>query len=77
MSDEPIVEIHVRPNGSLKVYGPARVLDVDGNPYDLAPEDGRQARRAHQALPMRTVGDHAVLRRFPRRHGVHLRAEGG
>jgi CDGSH-type Zn-finger protein len=29
------VEIHVRPNGSLKVYGPVRVLDVDGNPYDL------------------------------------------
>ncbi len=35
MSDEPVVEIHVRPNGSLKVYGPARVLDVDGNAYDL------------------------------------------
>jgi CDGSH-type Zn-finger protein len=32
---EPQVEIHVRPNGSLKVYGPVRVLDVDGNPYDL------------------------------------------
>ena len=29
------VEIHVRPNGSLKVYGPARLLDVDGNAYDL------------------------------------------
>lgn len=35
MSDDPIVEIHVRPNGSLKVYGPVRVLDVDGEPYDL------------------------------------------
>jgi CDGSH-type Zn-finger protein len=35
MIDEPIVRIHVRPNGSLKVYGPVRVLDVDGNPYDL------------------------------------------
>jgi CDGSH-type Zn-finger protein len=32
---EPRVEIHVRPNGSLKVYGPVRVLDVDGNAYDL------------------------------------------
>ena len=32
---EPLVEIHVRPNGSLKVYGPVRVLDVDGNPYEL------------------------------------------
>lgn len=31
------VEIHVRPNGSLKVYGPVRLLDVDGNPYDLGP----------------------------------------
>jgi len=35
MSEEPEVEIHVRPNGSLKVYGPVRVLDVDGNAYDL------------------------------------------
>jgi CDGSH-type Zn-finger protein len=32
---EQAVEIHVRPNGSLKVYGPVRVLDVDGNAYDL------------------------------------------
>jgi CDGSH-type Zn-finger protein len=37
VTDEPRVEIHVRPNGSLKVYGPVRVLDVDGNPYDLEP----------------------------------------
>lgn len=37
MSDEPTVEIHVRPNGSLKVYGPVRVVDVDGHEYDLAP----------------------------------------
>lgn len=33
--DEPPVEICVRPNGSLKVYGAVRVLDVDGNEYDL------------------------------------------
>lgn len=38
MSDhEPVTEIHVRPDGSLKVYGPVRVLDVDGNAYDLEP----------------------------------------
>jgi len=30
------VEIHVRPDGSYKVYGPVRLLDVDGNPYDLS-----------------------------------------
>lgn len=36
MSDEPTVEIHVRPNGSLKVHGPVRVFDVDGHEYDLA-----------------------------------------
>ena len=30
------VEIHVRPDGSYKVYGPVRVLDVDGQPFDLA-----------------------------------------
>lgn len=35
MTDEPVAEIHVRPNGSLKVYGPVRVLDVDGDPFDL------------------------------------------
>ncbi len=33
---EDQVEIHVRPNGSLKVYGPVRVLDVDGNEYELS-----------------------------------------
>ena len=32
MSD---VEIHVRPDGSLKVYGRARLLDVDGNEYEI------------------------------------------
>lgn len=39
MSDRPPeqVEIHVRPNGSLKVYGPVRLLDVDGNEYELIP----------------------------------------
>jgi len=31
------VEIHVRPDGSYKVYGPVRIVDVDGNAYDLAP----------------------------------------
>jgi CDGSH-type Zn-finger protein len=31
------VEIHVRPDGSLKVYGPVRLFDVDGNEYDLTP----------------------------------------
>ena len=41
------VEIHVRPNGSLKVYGPVRVLDVDGQTYDLealAKADGHGVR---------------------------------
>lgn len=38
MSDrEPETEIHVRPDGSLKVYGSVRVLDVEGNPFDLGP----------------------------------------
>jgi len=36
MTDEQ-VEIHVRPDGSYKVYGPVKVLDVDGKPYDLDP----------------------------------------
>lgn len=41
---EPPVEIHVRPDGSYKVYGPVTVRDVDGRAYDLAGEtksDGR------------------------------------
>ena len=29
------VEIHVRPDGSYKVYGPVRVLDGDGREFDL------------------------------------------
>ncbi|HEX9124178.1 MAG TPA: CDGSH iron-sulfur domain-containing protein [Actinomycetota bacterium] len=33
---ESATEIHVRPNGSLKVYGPVVVKDVDGNAYDLS-----------------------------------------
>ena len=32
---DPIVEIHVRPDGSYKVYGPVRVYDVDDRAYDL------------------------------------------
>lgn len=29
------VEIHVRPDGSYKVYGPVRVVDGDGRAFDL------------------------------------------
>ena len=29
------VEIHVRPNGSLKIYGPVRLIDVDGAEYEI------------------------------------------
>ena len=29
--------IHVRPDGSYKVYGPVTILDVDGEAYDLEP----------------------------------------
>jgi CDGSH-type Zn-finger protein len=35
VNDEGKVEIHVRPDGSYKVYGPVVLVDVDGNPYDL------------------------------------------
>jgi CDGSH-type Zn-finger protein len=49
MPDRPAdrVEIRVRPNGSLKVYGPVRLLDVDGQAYELAPwktQDGHGER---------------------------------
>ena len=33
---QPAVEIRVRPDGSYKIYGPVRVLDVDGEEYDLS-----------------------------------------
>lgn len=36
-AEDPQVEIHVRPDGSYKVYGPVRVLDADGKAFDLAP----------------------------------------
>lgn len=32
-----VARIHVRPNGSYKVYGEVRLVDVDGNEYDLSP----------------------------------------
>ena len=28
-------QIHVRPNGSLKVYGRVRLFDAEGNEYDI------------------------------------------
>ena len=38
------VEIHVRPNGSYKVYGPVVIRDVDGTAYDLAPHTKADAK---------------------------------
>lgn len=35
---QEVVEIHVRPNGSLKVYGRVRLFDVDGNEYPIDPD---------------------------------------
>lgn len=35
---EPRVEIKVRDNGPYKVTGPVRLIDADGNAFDL-PED--------------------------------------
>ena len=34
----PDVEIKVRENGPYKVTGPVRVIDVDGNEYDVGEE---------------------------------------
>ena len=36
MSDE-IVEIKVRANGPYRVKGPVRLVDAEGNEFDLAP----------------------------------------
>jgi CDGSH iron-sulfur domain-containing protein 3 len=35
-----VVEIKVRENGPYKVTGPVRLIDADGNVFDL-PDDGR------------------------------------
>jgi CDGSH-type Zn-finger protein len=37
VSEEPQVEIKVRENGPYKVSGPVRVVDADGNEFDLGP----------------------------------------
>jgi CDGSH iron-sulfur domain-containing protein 3 len=33
--NEPPVEVVVRESGPYRIYGPIRVVDADGNPYDL------------------------------------------
>lgn len=35
MADSPVVTITVRPNGSYRVEGPIRLVDGDGNEWDL------------------------------------------
>lgn len=35
--DSQQVTIVVRPNGPYRVYGPARVVDVDGNQFEIPP----------------------------------------
>ncbi len=39
MDSDPPVEIKVRDNGPYKVTGPVRIVDVDGNAWDV--RDGR------------------------------------
>ena len=50
------VTIKVRENGPYRVTGPFRCTDTDGNAYELP--EGDTAR----ALPLRPLGDEAVLR---------------
>ena len=59
MPDEAEVEIKVRHNGPYKVTGPVRLIDADGNEYDVGERgDGRP-------LPLRRLSDQAVLRQDP------------
>ncbi|HEY3019493.1 MAG TPA: CDGSH iron-sulfur domain-containing protein [Solirubrobacteraceae bacterium] len=37
MAEQPLVEIKVRDNGPYKVTGPIRLVDVDGNAWELPP----------------------------------------
>ncbi len=39
MPDEAQVEIKVRHNGPYKVTGPVRLIDADGNEYDVGDEE--------------------------------------
>ena len=50
------VTIKVRENGPYRVTGPFHLVDTDGNAYELP---GRRDRRA---VPLRPIGDEAVLR---------------
>jgi CDGSH-type Zn-finger protein len=38
-ADPDVVTILVRPNGPYRVYGPARLFDVDGNEFAIPPGD--------------------------------------
>ena len=40
MSEPVQVEIKARENGPYKVTGPVRIIDADGNQYDI-PDDGK------------------------------------
>jgi CDGSH-type Zn-finger protein len=33
--NEPEVEVVVRESGPYRIYGPVRVVDADGNPYEI------------------------------------------
>ena len=34
-AEEPEVEIVIRPSGPYRIYGPVRLVDPEGNEYDL------------------------------------------
>ena len=38
MPQEPMVEIKVRDDGPYKVTGPVRIVDADGNAWDVPPD---------------------------------------
>jgi len=63
MGDEPTAEIHVRPNGSLKVYGNVRLVDVDERTYNLNPALLEQAitPRTKAVIPVHLYGQPADM----------------
>ena len=67
MSD---VKITVRNDGSLLVSGPVTLEDAAGQPFGLS------GRTVDRALPLRPLGEQAVLRRLAQPRRLQVRSRG-
>jgi CDGSH-type Zn-finger protein len=49
-------ELHVRPNGSIKIYGRIRLFDADGNEYEIDWDDLKEDSRGRRLKLCRCGG---------------------